>query len=410
MKVISNLKTSLYRFFHEIYRYWLLSISQNFRNIIFLNAYIKAILLFSDTTLKENKKLADLVICDILGISDDLKNKEEKKELAERLREDFFSDEKIMGILVNYFLIEHFRFLTQYEARHNKIYKEKADKALSKAKSYKTTAEPISDLDVNYINKEIKKERKILKRLIRKINPIKITPLSVFLFISVISSLFLVGGFLYNRILLHFLGINSSDFFDTSDYIASSVDIVFPILLIVFFIMFFSSKQALDSRGKFDALSESLAGGQFGNKPKFRLFWASVIAVYVGVIFYAELTYNEKFIPELLIVPALVILICILFVFLEIDKYIENRFIFRTVVMSFSVFLAYLSVDISETVYEVKNGNYKSPYTVFFTEEYEEYSDHAFLLANSNYAFFLNKETKEAVVVPKTGIKAIHTK
>ena len=410
MKAISNLKTSLYRFFHKIYCCWLLSISQNFRNIIFLNAYIKANSLFPNATEEENDQLAVFVISDILGTSDDIKNKEEKKEAAEQLRAGLFSDKNVIDTVANYFLIEHFRFLTLYEDGHNKIYKEKADKALSKAKSYKNTAEPISAKDINNINKEIKKERKILKRLIRKINPIKITPLSVFLFISVISSLFLVGGFLYNRILLHFLGINSSDFFDTSDYIASSVDIVFPILLIVFFIMFFSSKQALDSRGKFNALSEALVGGQFGNKPKFRLFWAIAIAVYVGVIFYVELTYNEKFIPALLIVPALVILICILFVFLEIDKYIENRFIFRTVVMSFSVFLAYLSADISETVYEVKNGNYKSPYIVFFTEEYKEYSDHAFLLANSNYAFFLNKETKEAVVVPKTGIKAVHTK
>ena len=210
MKAISNFPTFLYRFFPKIIVRSLYLSQENIWFAIILNAYIKANLLFPDATLKENNQLSNFVIFDIFGISDDLKNKEEKKELAEQLRESLFSDENIIDILANYFLIEHFRFLTQYEDGHNKIYKEKADEALSKAKSYKNTAEPISAKDVNNINKEIKKEIKILKKLNKKINQtkiekekekrikrIKITPSAIFLFISVFSSLFLVGGFLY---------------------------------------------------------------------------------------------------------------------------------------------------------------------------------------------------------------------
>ena len=76
---------------------------------------------------------------------------------------------------------------------------------------------------------------------------------------------------------------------------------------------------------------------------------------------------------------------------------------------SFFIFLANLGINISETIYEVKNENYKSPYNVSFTEEYEEYSDHALFLASSKYVFLLNKETKKIVVIPKTGIKAIRS-
>ena len=126
--------------------------------------------------------------------------------------------------------------------------------------------------------------------------------------------------------------------------------------------------------------------------------------------FYVALVYYDSFTPELLSPLAFIILISIFFTLLKMDKYIENRFIFRTVVVSIVGFLAYLSMDMFGTLYEIKNENYKSPYTVSFTEEYKEYSDHAFFLANSKYAFFLNKETKETVVIPKTGIKAVQTK
>ena len=213
------------------------------RYVMFLNAYIKAISLFPDITPKENRELSKLVIFDILGRSHDLKNKEEKKEAAEQLRESLFSDEKIMDSFANYFLIECFCFSCTNADGHNKDFKEKADKALIKAKSYKNTAEPISVKDVNNINKKINKKRKILNKSIEKEisktrKPIKIQPSIIFIFISVFSSIFLVGGFLYTNILLYFLDINSSDFFDTSDYIASSVDIIFFTLLTVFFGLF----------------------------------------------------------------------------------------------------------------------------------------------------------------------------
>ena len=73
-----------------------------------------------------------------------------------------------MDILANYFLIECFRFSCTNADGHNKDFKEKADKALSKAKLYKNTAEPISAKDVKNINKEIKKKIKILKRSIKE--------------------------------------------------------------------------------------------------------------------------------------------------------------------------------------------------------------------------------------------------
>ena len=214
----------------------------------------------------------------------------------------------------------------------------------------------------------------------------------------------LFGGFLYTNTLLYFLGINSSDFFDTSDYIASGADIIFPILLSVLFGMFFYFQGALDD------LSRIIVAEQFDKKLKLGMFWPNVLAIFFGVDFFVNLIYFEKFAPILLFPLAMFSSIALFFNLFNIDKYIEKKFIFRSIFVSILGFLIILSINISETVYEVKNENYKSPYTVFFTEEYKEYSDHTFLLANSKYVFLINNKTQETVVIPKTGIKAIQTK
>ena len=100
MKAISNFLTSLYRFFHKDYFTRLLITGQSLYVIIHINAYIKAIPLFPDNTLKENRELAKLVTLDILGVSDDIKNKEEKKELAQPvIPASLFSDKKIMDTI-----------------------------------------------------------------------------------------------------------------------------------------------------------------------------------------------------------------------------------------------------------------------------------------------------------------------
>ena len=415
MKSILNFLISWYKFSHKNYNEKILSIRVDLKYVLRLNAYIKALSLFPYITPRENRVIVNIVLSDILDISDDKKNKEEKNEFAEQLRESLFSDEKIMDTFADYFLTEYFYLSVKNKDRQNKDLNKMADDALIKAKSYKNTAEPISAADVDIIKKEIKKKIKKLNKSIEKEEsktrkPIKIQSSIIFIFISVFSGVFLVGGFLHTIILLEFFDINSSDFFDISDYISSNVDIVFPILSGIFFGLF----------GYFifqrDVFLKIITADQLDNKASFGEFWNSVLvisgvlAVGYGISFYVELVHYDRFIPVLLSPLAFVILISIFLIFLKMDKYIENRFIFRTAVILIFSFLVYIGIDISDTLYKVKNDTYKNPYNISFTAEYEEYSDHAFFLANSKYVFLLNKETKELAVIPKTGIKAIRTK
>ena len=109
--------------------------------------------------------------------------------------------------------------------------------------------------------------------------------------------------------------------------------------------------------------------------------------------------FDDSFIPDAAISSRLCYSsISIFFTLLKRDKYIENRFIVRTVVrFNFWFSGIIMGTLILGTLYEIKNENYKGPYDrIFYTEEYKEYSDHAFFLANSKYAFFINKKTKES--------------
>ena len=104
----------------KVYLKMISSVRKKIYLAIVSNACIKANSLFPDATLNENIQLADFVTGDILGISDDLKNKEEKEEFAEQLRKSLFSDKNVIDTVANYFLIEHFRFSFTNADGHNK--------------------------------------------------------------------------------------------------------------------------------------------------------------------------------------------------------------------------------------------------------------------------------------------------
>ena len=289
---------------------------------------------------------------------------------------------------------------------------------MRKAKTYKVTVNALSDKDLNKIergiNKEVKELRKHLKEIklekiesekLKKIKPIEIKASEVFLFISIFSSLFLIGGFLYTKFLLGFFGISTSHFFEISDYLSSSVDIIFPVFLstLVGVVAYF--------RGFSLGFSEEISTEQFGTKILSRNFlWIHVLAIVSVILFGYSAIIHEVIIPSYLFFPIVWFLGCIVTDFFNIDKYIKNKLSFNAVTIAFIVFVTYVGVLLLDTIIKVEDGRYESPYIVSFQNEYIKYRGHDFFLANSQYIFLLNKKTKEIVVIPKIGIKAIHAK
>ena len=220
--------------------------------VIFSKAYINANSSFPDSTLDENRKLAELAMCDFFEITPDVTIENAEKERVELFKDKLLYDENIKNDIANYFLIDAFYYSLMDEFITSESHIRKENEALAKARSYKESAEPFAYGDISKIEKKIKKELKELKKQIKKttarkieeekskiIGSIKITSSHILFFAYVFSGLFLVGGFLYTTVLLSFLEINASDFFDISDYISSGVDIIFPILIITTLLMVF---------------------------------------------------------------------------------------------------------------------------------------------------------------------------
>ena len=379
--------------------------------------FIDANLLFPDSTLDENRKLAVFVVSDFFDLETDITVEEVKNERVKRLQDELISKENIKNDIANYFLIGAFSYSFMNDLITHELYIEKENEALAKAKLYRESAEPITHADLDDIEKKTKRERKALKKQIKKINTkkveeekskiigtIKITQSHILFFASVFSGLFLVGGFLYTQFLLSFLGINTSDFFDIYDYLSSSVDVIFTVFISTVVGMFFYFM------GISDNLSKTIVEGPLDSKSENKNYWLPFLAFSGLIVFCVEYFYFVNFSPYNLIPIVFLSFYYITFDLIKLDKYIENKIAFGSAVISIFGFILYLAVELSDILYEVKNGDYQSQYVMSFAEGYEEYSDHKFFMANSKYAFLLDGETQEITVIPIIGIKSIQAK
>ena len=406
-----------YLFLYGIYLKLIIKIRVKQGTVVYAKAYIDANSLFPDSTLDENHRLARLLSSNLLDIKINIKVGEIKEKHVNLLQDKLLSSESVKNDIANYFLIIAFYYSSGNENITSEHIVGKINDALTKARSYKESTKPLAYEDLGEIEKKIKKELKVLKKQIKKINTkkieeekskligtIKVTIPEVLILSSAISVLLVVGGILYTTILFYFLDINTSDFFDIYDYISNSVDVIYPVLLISIFLMFFYFIGA--SHG----LSRLILARQFNSEPKYQGYGLKVLVVLYVITFFLQYYYYKIFSPYFLIPIAFFSFHYIAFDLIKLDKYIKNKFAFQSGMLFIFCFFMYLGLDLASILYDIKNGNYQSQYVVYFEKEYEEYSDHKFFKANSKYVFLLNDDTQEIAVIPITGIKSMKTK
>jgi hypothetical protein len=141
----------------------------------------------------------------------------------------FTNDTRIEVIRVNHFRVNSLK---------NRIFlnQPKADEYLVKAQAIKTEATPLDFKSFSRLSKELKRERKtrtkayrnrIRQQAVEKQNPAFSLGLSfhdVTAMFGVASILFLCGGYIYNRLLLGYFGVDVSKFFQINDYLSASID------------------------------------------------------------------------------------------------------------------------------------------------------------------------------------------
>lgn len=219
-------------------------------------------------------------------------------------------------------------------------------------------------------------------------------------FISVITPLFLLTGYLYNYFFWNNFGLDISKFFSVSDYISSSIDNIRYVIVSCLLPMiscyagvFTSSRKYIDER---EASTVSL------NLPEKLILTFAILGAPLGYY----INNND------LLVVSIFLLIVIAFTHYLIPVLstklfknpIEASFLFLFILY----FVSYLSFSIYSDIEDIDNKQfYKNhKHEVTLIEDNSEIEGYYFISANSSFYFFINKQ-KDLIIIPSYRVKSV---
>jgi hypothetical protein len=220
------------------------------------------------------------------------------------------------------------------------------------------------------------------------------------IFYLYLTAIFILTGFVYNYFFLGFFGIRVENFFTLQDYLASSIEKIYLIIISLFFATISSLVARLIIGRRKHMLSHRLLA---------TLLYLIPLAMTAGGILML-VRYHEPFGYFMLSFA----------IFIAGDFFLF-RIVFKGNHGSYSryfyltVFIFYLLLIVSVVNYDrdtvlTEPMHSLSRYKVHFTRDIRiNEKDCIVLEANSNYFFFFDKKLYRAYVVPKDGISYIAT-
>lgn len=373
---------------------------------IFLKSFIHTFSLFQDNKLKLNADLAVTVTRKLLDVPLVGVNQEIEEHQVQSLYDKMEPEDWTRKTISNYFLLK--AFYLSYGSSESIV--EVADEALIKAKLYDTSAKPLRNKDIENIRKTIKLDVKNLKKnknrlvsekieteKLKQLNPISINSSHVMFVISLFSALFLVSGFVYNKLFFSSFGISVGDFFTISDYLASSVDKIIPTAIITIVSI------AIGLWGLGDERYKEIHAEQFETEMK-STDYAMAVAVILASISLVVHSFQTGELHDVPLFFLLLIIILFITVRLPVWKYIENRTSVYIAFLSLLVFSMQLLPSIRNEIREIKKGGYTSAYVIQYNEKHTIYLDSKYIASNSNYVFLWNDSEHRMYVVPKSEV------
>ncbi len=215
-----------------------------------------------------------------------------------------------------------------------------------------------------------------------------------------LTAIFVLTGFVYNFLFFRFFGIRVENFFTLQDYLASSIEKIYLIIISILFatISSYIARYIIHEQKKL--LSHWIIASL--------LYCIPVIMTTGGIIMLVD--YKEPFGYFLLSFAIFIVGDFFLFKIVfrgDHDSY--SRY------FSFTVLVFYLLLILSVVVYDrdtvlTEPMHSLTHYKVHFTRSIKiNESDCIVLEANSNFFFFYDKKLNRAYVVPKDGISYIET-
>jgi hypothetical protein len=310
----------------------------------------------------------------------------EDKAQIDNLVKKVEKEDNTKTLIVNYALVQHFlagRLKREDEANY----------WLLKARSSRTEVLPLKTKDLFVLERNLRKDINWLRNEIgdRQALKISLSLEKTGSLISIISGFFIITGYLYDHFLFGEFGIEVSNFFTLSDYLASSIEglrfsaMGAGIALITYFLGVHRFTRKSYAQIKFEQRRRYYADYLF-----FLAMLAFAIRAYVQNL---EIFYDVSLM--------LIILISMFFVPRIAIKYFKEPLIAIFVLVFISSYSAYMFSSIERTIYRLKY------YPMVELEQYDfkfkenipkDESDLMLFGANSNYLFFLDKDRKAFII------------
>jgi len=269
-------------------------------------------------------------------------NYEKYKNDINQLIDCALENPRIRSTIEKYFIVESFLSNQIKNDRASQYY-------LKQARTYNPKASIIDFNSFFKSYKETKKEVRQLKNEVSDKEAIKFTiSLSnIGVFITIVSTFFLITGYLYNYFLLGHFGIEISRYFTLSDYLGSSIDgirysaLAAAIALVFFFIGMHSSSRKLYAQIEIE------------KKPINYIPY--IIIVIISVPTFILYLKDER---EFYFMVYLIILFLMMIVAPWISKrYFKNPIITLASIVFIMSFSAHLFLSIGEEIYQFEHKN-----------------------------------------------------
>jgi len=377
--------------------------------------YIKSIDIFPNNTLSQNHQIHSEVMNKIS--SERPLDPEMLSDDAKILHKYAVSNNEIKTDLSRYYLAIAFAY-SQYSKIFS-TFSEKEEYYLAKAKAFDSSADVINEKELYRLIKQYKKKTKLSNNQLSEatrdkisneshkiIGVINISISEVISLISLTSVLFLISGYFYVEAILNQYGIDSSDFYNTSDYISASLTYAKKALLYsVFFLFFFiflgyRTLKRRVTREQFDLPPENRSHAQ---DP---VFWGISSVIFTNTCVIIAFGFLSLEIPFQLVATN------ILFVILAFLEKIPFR-IFKSpfkvlTVLLFVLFYFYnLYSGIQDNLNALNPKVYVPRYKVTFHSKELEQLDLKFLAINSSHLFMLHNNNKDLIILKPSDIKQL---
>ncbi len=297
-------------------------------------------------------------------------------------------DEEVSKLVVSYNLVRHF-------AENHLKNKVAADYYLSKAQKVNSEAAALKTNDLFALERSLRKDINELTNEIADRQAIKIS-LSLEragTIISLVSCLFVISGYLNNRFVLGYFGIEVSKYFTIGDYLASSIEVIrfsatgAAIGIIALFLGAHRSSRKSYAQVKYERSRKEYY--------PYLIFGVAIIGTIRGYLENSIIFYDAVYV--------LIIFSSIRFSGRLASKYFKEPFTALFLLVFVSAYSAHMFSSVGKTIHRAKNAPLEEiqKYEIQFKNGLPiSGSELVFLAGNSNYLFLLDHQRK-GIIVPR---------